>query len=199
MNDRGTLTEVEDRILRAAGRCIVRWSVSKATLSDIAEEAGISRATLYRVFPGGRDELIAALVRDEMRRFFIGLVEAIEDSADLAELLARGLMAARRMVGDHELYQRVMSTEPQLILPLMSVESQQVRALIGDYLRPWVVARGVLERQDLDELCDYLSRMVLSFIETPGGWDMDDRDAVDRLVRSRFLGAVEYAAAQVDR
>ncbi len=186
-------SEIAERILRAAGRCIVRWSVSKATVSDIAEEAGVSRATLYRAFPGGRDELIAALVHDELHRFFGSLAEAIEDSEDLDALLARGLMAARRMVGGHALYQRVMSTEPQLILPMLSIESKEIRALIGEYLRPWVVARGVPAGPDLDELCDYLSRMVLSFIETPGGWDMEDRDAVDHLVRSRFLGAVDDA------
>ena len=40
--------ELRVRILAGAARCIERWSVSKATLSDVAAEAGVSRATLYR-------------------------------------------------------------------------------------------------------------------------------------------------------
>jgi hypothetical protein len=41
--------------LSVAGRCIVRWSVSKMNLGDVAKEAGVSRATFYLVIPGGGD------------------------------------------------------------------------------------------------------------------------------------------------
>ena len=32
--------------------CIARWGTAKTTLDDIAREAGCSRATIYRLFPG---------------------------------------------------------------------------------------------------------------------------------------------------
>lgn len=183
------------RILLASARCIERWSVSKVTLSDVALEAGVSRATLYRSFPGGRDELLATLVQHEMLTFFGRLAEHTAESADFAALLTDGLMYAHEMLAGHSLYQRVMATEPELILPLLMVESSRIRGLIGDHLRPWVLAEGVAEGHDVDDLCDYLSRMILSFIESPGGWDMSDAASVRALVRSRFLAAVEHAAA----
>ena len=49
------------RVLDAALDCCERWGRSKTTVDDIATEAGISRATLYRMFPGGRDNLFEAL------------------------------------------------------------------------------------------------------------------------------------------
>lgn len=187
--------EVRLRILDGAARCIQRWSVSKATLSDVAVEAGVSRATLYRAFPGGRDELLQALVQRELAVFFGRLAEVIADAADLATLLTDGLVAARLMVSEHELYQRVMATEPELILPLMTVESVRLRETIGEYLRPWVERAGVAPGP-IEALLDYLSRMVLSFIESPGGWDMADREVVARLVDSRFMAPIRHAAGK---
>ena len=37
--------------------------MAKVTVDDIAAEAGLSRATLYRLFPGGKDVLYEALRR----------------------------------------------------------------------------------------------------------------------------------------
>ena len=186
--------ELRVRILAGAARCIERWSVSKATLSDIATEAGVSRATLYRAFPGGRDELLQALVQHEMAEFFGRLAELIEHSEDLATLLTDGLMRAALMLREHRLYQRVIATEPELILPLLTIEAARLRALIGGYLAPWVEREGVEPGPDADALHDYLARMVLSYIETPGGWDMDDRRSVAALVDSRFMAPVRHAA-----
>ena len=186
--------ELRVRILAGAARCIERWSVSKATLSDVAAEAGVSRATLYRTFPGGRDEVLQALVQHEMALFFGQLAELIEDSPDLATLLTDGLMRANLMLREHRLYQRVMATEPELILPLLTTEGTRLRELIGAYLAPWVEREGVAPGPEATALRDYLARMVLSFIETPGGWDMDDRASVGTLVDSRFMAPIRHAA-----
>ena len=62
--------QLEARIVEAMIDCISRWGVAKTTADDIARAAGISRATLYRVFPGGMDVAFDALVRHETARFF---------------------------------------------------------------------------------------------------------------------------------
>ena len=46
--------------MEATARCCERWGVEKVTVDDIARESGVSRATLYRVFPGGRVTLFEA-------------------------------------------------------------------------------------------------------------------------------------------
>src|SRR5262245_45253316 len=50
-----TRGSLEDRILAATLRCLGKWGTVKTTLDDIAREAGCSRATVYRTFPGGKD------------------------------------------------------------------------------------------------------------------------------------------------
>ena len=57
--------------------CCERWGRAKTTVDDIATEAGISRATLYRMFPGGRDNLFEALRQQETEDFFVTLSESL--------------------------------------------------------------------------------------------------------------------------
>ena len=61
---------LEDRLVAAMLECIGRWGVAKTTADDIARAAGVSRATLYRAFPGGKDVAFEALLRHELGRFF---------------------------------------------------------------------------------------------------------------------------------
>ena len=52
----------DKRIVDATLRCVGRWGLAKTTLDDVAREAGCSRATVYRLFPGGKDSLFGTLV-----------------------------------------------------------------------------------------------------------------------------------------
>ncbi len=68
-----SLDPAESRVLDAAKTCCERWGLAKVTIEDIANEAGVSRATLYRMFPGGKDVLFEALRVRELEDFFTRL------------------------------------------------------------------------------------------------------------------------------
>src|SRR3954453_19711885 len=70
----------ERRIADAALRCFARWGVAKTTLDDVAREAGCSRATVYRFFPGGKDALVGTVACAEIAAF----VDAIRRRLDAA-------------------------------------------------------------------------------------------------------------------
>src|SRR3954465_4504351 len=92
---------LEERIVDAALRCIARWGVAKTTLDDVAREAGCSRATVYRVVPGGKDGLVETVVTTEASRFFAALAERLDAVADqgLEELLVAGMTEAGGPLG----------------------------------------------------------------------------------------------------
>ncbi|MGA0271050.1 MAG: helix-turn-helix domain-containing protein, partial [Ilumatobacteraceae bacterium] len=50
-------TGVEDRVLDAVLECSQRWGYERMTIDDVVERSGVSRATIYRLFPGGREVL----------------------------------------------------------------------------------------------------------------------------------------------
>ena len=73
-------------ILNAAKACYLRLGVAKTTAADIAREAGVSRATLYRRFPSHNDIFLAVLARDswEMVEDCARQLEGITDPAEHA-------------------------------------------------------------------------------------------------------------------
>ena len=53
---------MRDRLLEATYTCIARFGLAKTTVEDVVKASGISRATIYRHFPGVRDELLRETV-----------------------------------------------------------------------------------------------------------------------------------------
>ena len=73
----GPPADLETRILDAAKQCCEQWGVEKVTIDDIASASGSSRATIYRLFPGGKDVLFEALRVRELTEFFDLLTGAV--------------------------------------------------------------------------------------------------------------------------
>jgi AcrR family transcriptional regulator len=182
--------DVQQRIVEAAYACVARRGVAKTTIEDVAKEAGMSRATVYRAFPGGRDEVINATVAWATLDFFGRLYERIQGAESLEEVMERGIMFAYRSIVEHEVLQRVMQTEPDKLLPILTVESNRIRGGIAAVLSPYLQERGLAAGVDLDDAADFLARMVLSYISAPGRWDLEDPEQVARLVRSELLAGV---------
>src|SRR6478672_13477313 len=85
---------LRDRLLAATYRCVSRFGLGKTTIEDVAKESGLSRATIYRQFPGGREELLLETVGWELSNYFTQLADQVRDAPTLAELLSTGLAFA---------------------------------------------------------------------------------------------------------
>lgn len=189
---------MRERILEATYACVARYGLAKTTIEDAAREAGLSRATVYRHFPGGRDQLLAEAIAWETARFFIRLAQAVAEATDFAELLTQALMFAHRAVEDHEVLQKILQTEPERLLPTLTVESDRIRPLISSFLVPYLQrewhGRLATPTVDIAAATDYVARMMLSFIGSPGRWDLTDAEQVATLVRTELLAGVLAAA-----
>jgi len=187
------------RILEATYACVARWGLSKTTVEDAAREAGLSRATVYRYFPGGRDELVDAVVSWQYLQFFGRLYEEVHGATSLEEVLERGLLFARRQLLEHEVLQKMVQTEPEVLMPKLTVESNRTIGLISGFLVPYLHEHGVPDGLEVHEAADFLARMILSYIASPGRWDLSDPEEVRRLVRVELLPGVVGKAQIVDR
>lgn len=177
-------------IIEATYICVARSGLSKTTVEDAAREARVSRATVYRLFPGGREELLDATVAWATLDFFLRLYEEVQDAATLEEVMERGIAFAHRAILEHQVLQRVLQTEPEKLLPALTVESNRIRSGIAAFLVPYLEERGMAEGVDIGEASDFLARMLLSYMGQPGRWDLEDPAQVARLVRSELLAGV---------
>ncbi|MGO9028451.1 MAG: TetR/AcrR family transcriptional regulator [Acidimicrobiales bacterium] len=184
------MADTRQRIIEATYSCVARWGLAKTTVEDAAREANVSRATVYRYFPGGREELIHDVVAWEFLAFFLRLYQAIQGAASLEAVMELGIRFAHRSIREHEVLQRVMQTEPETLLPTLTLESNRIRQGIADFLLPYLYQHGLAEGVDPAQASDFLARMVLSYMASPGRWDLDDPVQVSQLVREELLAGV---------
>ncbi len=159
-------------------------------MEDVAREARLSRATVYRYFPRGKDQLVREVVAWESVRFFERLGRHVAHHVDLAELLEDTLLFAHRAVEDHVVLQKILETEPERLIPLLTTESSRLLALVKQFLVLAMSRTPLRPDLDADAAADYVARMVLSHIGGPGRWDLTDRESVRELVRTQMLAGV---------
>jgi len=188
---------VRERILEAAYECVARYGLGKTTVEDVTRAARLSRATVYRYFPGGRDQLVREVIAWETGRFFGRLAEAVAGAGDFAGLLEEALVFAHRAIEGHEVLQKILETEPERLLPQLTVQSERILVFIRGFLLPYLERERLRPGVDPAEAADYVSRMLLSFTASPGRWDLTDRAQVAELVRTELVAGILEPAETV--
>ena len=187
---RSAPADPRERVARAALACIARWGVAKTTLDDVAREAGLSRATVYRIIPGGKDALLRSLLDDEIESFVSGVSTRVSAATDLEEALVAGMHEAGTRLLDHPALGVLLAYEPELVLPhvsfagmdrLLGYASDFGGPLLERWLTPPAARRSA----------EWAARLVLSYVSCPSD-DVDLRNeaAVRRLVRTFVLPGI---------
>ena len=115
-----------ERILDAAFACAGRFGLSRTTFSDVSREAKLSRQTLYRYYASKHDLFMALVLREE-QVLFERLRAAIEPHQQLRPAVEAAFRTILREMRAHPLLDRVMASEPQELLPYLTVEANPVR------------------------------------------------------------------------
>lgn len=157
---------IEDRILDAARVCCERWGIAKVTVDDIAAEAGVSRATLYRLFPGGRDVLFEAARNREVRDFLAELDAQLAGATCLEDLVVRIVSHATVQLRNDVHLQLMLASEPGEVAKNLGVDNMPVvidlaTAMIGPRLTEYLAPDAA------GELAEVLSRLVVSYFLAP--------------------------------
>lgn len=195
-------------ILDGAMAAFLDVGVRRTSMGDVARRAGISPATLYRKF-AGKTGLIEAVWLREARRFLADMDDTLEevrraggDAEDQVVTLALAVVDAIRR---NRLLARLMQTEPELILPLMTTQAGPVLALGRDYVTG-VLSRlqgeGLLADFDPEPVAEVLARLSLSLALTPETvLPLDDEEQARQLFRAHIvpaLGLSGQSAATTD-
>ena len=186
-----------ERIVDAALRCVARWGLAKTTLDDVAREAGCARATVYRVFPGGREALFEAVVATESRRFFTRIASRAAEAGDLEDVLVAVIAEASRALSWHEALQFLLAHEPEAILPHLAFHHMDsVLRLIAAGGAP-LLAAWLPDPESAARVAEWIARIVISYLTSPStGIDLCDPDSARAFVRRFVLPGVAPVTAE---
>jgi len=184
---------LERRVLEAAKACCEKWGLAKVTIDDIANESGVSRATLYRLFPGGKEVLFEALRLQELTDFFTRLSGHIDGAAGLEELLVRTVVAATGELRDDQHLALMLASEPGDTLGQLTVEGlPRIMRVATVFLVPFV--DPYLPRRESAALVELLSRLVISYFLAPSDHvDLGDPESARTFINTFILPAFEAA------
>jgi len=176
---------VEGRVIDAAEECVGRFGWAKTTVADIASKAEMSRATLYRAFPGGRDAIFESVRRAYILSFFQDLTGPLKRGESLGEVLADAMVSAARALRDDERFQYQLAHEPGPLLQQLTFDGlDQILAASRVFVAPYL-ARFVSKRQ-ANRLAEWATRIVLTYTLEPSPYfDPTDTAAVHDFVDKR--------------
>ncbi len=110
--------------------------------------AGVSEATLYRRF-SSREELLGRLVAREAEEFIALVARETGSIRDPGERLVAAFLLFVRRLRSHDLVQRLLETDPERMLPLLTTDGNAALTLGRDYIL--AQARGGPRRRGRDD------------------------------------------------
>ena len=161
-----TELSLNDTILDATKAAIERWGVERLTINDVCEAAKVSRATLYRAFPGGKEVLLEALRVRELELFFTTLRAHAEGETTLEDTIVRCMVVATSELRSDQHLALMLAAEPGEVATQLTVQGvPRIVRVATAYLTP--LLEPYLSRKDAADLVEVLARMVISYFLAP--------------------------------
>ncbi len=184
------------RLIEAADACITRFGLAKTTLEDVANQAKVSRATIYRYFPS-RDELVlevllASLSRSMERSLGDFFVEA-DTPARFAHALVQSAVYLLDSIRHDPKLETLLDRESGGISATISGASELLfHTVLDEWRGPLTAAQAaglVRAELDIDELSEWILRAILSLL-TVEGPEPHSPDDERRLIATFLVPAV---------
>jgi AcrR family transcriptional regulator len=129
----------------------------------VARTAGLSRQTLYRYFPN-KETLVAEVVTNETTQLIETVIAAGAVQEDPRDALEAGFLAALVASREHPLLDRLVRTEPEALLPLLTSDAGPVMAQVRGVVEQVLAARMTeIDGVQLRRLADIVTRLLISY------------------------------------
>lgn len=161
--------ETVSRILDGAYQAVVRRGLSKVSMSNIGESAGVSRGTLYRYF-ASKDEVLSALPDFILLRWEQDMRAAVASHPEPEDRL-RVVMEAIIGYADRAPESlRLIQQEPELGLAMLKRNLPQTVRVVADLLEPVIEDAAVVRHRVVTgpEFAEIMLRIAMSGFLVPG-------------------------------
>ncbi|MBF6278353.1 TetR family transcriptional regulator [Nocardia sp. 852002-20019_SCH5090214] len=182
-------TGTPERILDAALRQFEVVGISRTTVEDITRRARLARVTLYRHF-SSKDQIVEAVILRELGRFLGELEREVSGQATLEDKIVEGFVFTLAAVRGHALLNRLLETEPESLLPFLTVDAGGLIEIASSFLTDQLARElvDVRPNRELHAVSELTVRVILSFILTPSAHiPLDTADDARRFARRHLL------------
>lgn len=165
-DDRAILDDEEARrrLLDAAGRCIVRRGDAQIRMAEVADEAGVSRSTVYRYFPN-RDEVLLGLMLARVDTALRELVGSLRHPDDPVRSLPEMVLARVESVEGDPLNEALFAAESTAVPAALQLGSEPMVELLlvhyGPLLQRWKEAGRLHADLDPRSIVQWLTATTL--------------------------------------
>ena len=159
------------RVLDAARAAYRDAGVRATTMEDVAQLAGLGRATIYRKF-STRDALVEAVLLDDLRSYLARLEQVMDAAGPLAEQVVEGYVETLRWVREESLLRVVVERDGDWGMRYFTLAAGPVLATARRYLADRLRAAqraGTELDVDADAVAELLVRLCHSLMLTPEG------------------------------
>ncbi|MFI6868598.1 TetR/AcrR family transcriptional regulator [Nocardia sp. NPDC050406] len=184
----------QSKVLDAALMAFLDFGIKRTSMVEVARRGGLSLATLYRRF-AGKNDLIAAVGLRQARQFIEQVDAAVQREVDgdasAEEQIVALFVAFIDGLRGNQLLERLLKTEPEIVLPYLTVQGAPVIELGRDYLAEFITrlqSEGKLPQYDPLPLAEMIARTALSLALTPQTViPLDDPEGLRRFAREHVL------------
>ena len=182
------------RILDATFRALQDFGLTRLTVEDVAQRAGLSRQTVYRYFPS-KDHLMLALVSREEEKFLDGVRAAFVEHDDLVEAIAASTRFVLTLAQEHPLLERLLESDQHAFLPYVTTRSLPMIVRARETMLELVLERAPgADREFVRTVVDGTTRAIVSYMLTPSDRSLDAivdaiSDLIGAALRPRPKGA----------
>jgi AcrR family transcriptional regulator len=185
-----------ERVLDAALSAFLDFGIRRTSMGEIARRSGLSPATLYRRF-AGKDQVVWAVGLREAARLVERVDAEVDPSAPPEAQIVALSVACMREIRGNALLQRLLATDAEVLLPLLTVQGGPVLDLGRAYLSEVVARLGEREGvadPDTEQVAELLARLTLSMALLPQSClPFDDEVALEAFARRHIAGVLGWA------
>jgi len=167
----GKANATADQVLDAALALFIEFGLRRTTMDDVARQAGIGRATLYRRF-GDKDQLVQAVILRECQQQLALIEQHLKGIESAVDALLEAFVLAVTRAQSHPLLTRLLRSEPDTILPYLTTELPEVTTFSRLYLAGQISKLqkgGLLSAKPAEQMAELLLRLVQSLVLSPAG------------------------------
>ena len=181
-------TDTRELIVESAFACFGKEGLQKATIVDIAKQAGISRSTIYEYF-SDKAAIVEACAEHASQRFYLEMTKAMDRGGTLEDKLCSAAVfvtQARQVLASEKYF------DEDAISLLLTKDAAVLLRECVDFFAPHLSAAKLTGevRKDLDVEAagEWFARILFSLFSTPSSrLDMDDPEVAAEFVRAHVV------------